>query len=364
MRGGIPWGSCMTSVQRVLVLWLLILVVFGVFCAVYWPVRLHQRSTAPANFMRYAEDLVRDGRNEEAREVLEMGIARMRPPGPEAYARLQATHYSFGDQDAAAKWEPALQFRRAYATQGSRPEERDVALRKAAEAWLALHEVPTPSAAMREAIARCAVDLVAPFGAGRVALDMAPREQLALLAVGGGEFRYDGQVGDTGIGLPAEILVQSGGGEGVHRVAHLYVDGRDYGRRERGMQVVLIAPGTGDVLRWDVFDLFDRPEEAGRLLSWLEGTPKGVIGAFAVFDDGSANMPHALEEALLSFGLERKAMVGAKPSLVGLRFSFAAIGVKGAAPGTALQAWSPEIFDGYHGLPVAVGILHGQEAPE
>jgi hypothetical protein len=354
----------MTSVQRVLVLWLLILVVFGLFCALYWPVRLHQRSTAPANFMRYADELVRDGQNEAAREVLENGIARMRPPGPEAYARLQAMHYSFGDQESAAKWEPALQFRAAYSTSGSRPEERDVALRKAAEGWLALHATPNPSAAMRDAVARCAVDLVAPFGAGRVALEMTPREQLALLAVGDGAFRYDGQVGETGIGLAAEILVQSGGGEGVHRVAHIYINGRDYGRRERGLQVALIAPRTGEILRWDVFDLFDRPAEGDRLLSWLAGTPDGVIGAFAVFDDGSANMTHALEEALLSFGLEREAIVGPKPSLVGLRYSFAAIGVKGAEQGTALQTWSPHEFDGHFGLPVAAGILGGKEARE
>ena len=354
----------MTSVQRVLVLWLIILVVFGLFCAVYWPVRAHQRNAAPANFMQYAEDLTKAGRGQEAREVLEKGIIQLRPPGPEAYARLQATCYSFGDEQRAAKWEPALQFRTAYATPGSRPEERDAALRKAAGAWLALHSPPEPSAVMRPVIERSAVDLVAPFGAGRVPLDMTPREQLALLAVSGGDFSFHGQVGETGVTIAAEILVQSGGGQGVHRVAHLNVDGRDFGRRERGLQVALIAPNSGEVLRWDVFDLFDRKNEVDRLLAWLRGTPDGVIGAFAIFDDGSVNMTPALEDAMLSFGLTRSALVDTKPALYGLRYGFAAIGVKGATEGSALQAWSPDVFDGYEGLPVAVGVLQGEEAPE
>jgi hypothetical protein len=109
----------------------------------------------------------------------------------------------------------------------------------------------------------------------------------------------------------------------------------------RGMHVVLIEPERGQVTGSSVFDVWRSAAEAERLTRYLQDVLPGTIAAFAVYDDASAHVNPALEEALREFGLERRTLVGRTPALYGRRFSFAAIGVKGAAPGSALQAWSP-----------------------
>ena len=52
-----------------------------------------------------------------------------------------------------------------------------------------------------------------------------------------------------------------------------------------------------------------------------------------------------------------EAMIQRRPRFFGMRYSFAAIGVKGAIPGKAMQAWSPDAYDGKSGHPVACGVI-------
>lgn len=359
----------MNAAKRVGILWLLILATFGVFCAVYFPVRAHQWRNDPANFLAHARDLAESGALREAAGVLEAGIEQMRPPGPEPYAEycavltaLLANEPDAGDAPAwRARLEaahPARLFASTHRLMDRDPLARDQAIAQAAAAYLGNNAVPRLSRVAEAALGRMAVDLVAPLGAGRAVLDMTPAEHLALLDIAGGAFRLDGQIGGTGAATPVDMLVQSGGGQGAQRTAHIFIAGRDYARRERGIHAAVISPDTGEVRRWDVFDLFDEPAAADRLLRFLDAAPDGSIGAFAVFDEGSVNMTRELEEALLGFGLRRATVANRELVLIGLRHSFAAIGVKGAPEGTALQAWSPEEFGGYPGLPVSVGVLH------
>jgi hypothetical protein len=351
----------MRPIARVAVLWLLILVVFGAFCAVYWPVRLHQWKTDPANFIAYADDLIAEGGTEKAAHVLETGIAELRPPGPEAYRMLHRLLTDTGQTGAAKEVTPRLLFAQAYEQRDIEAAKRNELLHRAVSAYFEVNPVPRIPRVLEGALKMFAVNQVQLLGAGGAVLDMPPNEHLALLDIAGGAFSLDGMVGETGVRAPLDILVQSGGGQGVQRVAHIIVGEQDLGRRARGMHAALIAPDSGQVLRHWVFDIYDSPPEVERMIAFLREAPDGVIGAFAVFDDGSVNMTPALEQELLNFGLRRMTRVHREMVLIGLRHSFAAIGVKGAAPGSALQAWAPEEFNGYPGLPVTVGVIHLRE---
>ncbi len=75
-------------------------------------------------------------------------------------------------------------------------------------------------------------------------------------------------------------------------------------------------------------------------------------------------MTEELEAELRAFGLAREANIDRRSAILGLRYSFAAIGVKGAREGAALQAWSPEAFQGRDGHPVVCGVLRAGQEPE
>ncbi len=147
----------------------------------------------------------------------------------------------------------------------------------------------------------------------------------------------------------------------ARRNAQIMVGNRVYGDRQRGMHVVLLDRTTSAVLQTGVFDLWENATEAKRMRHFLEDAPTGCIGLFAVCDDGSAFLTAALEQALFGFGLDRLALDGREQVMLGLRYSFAAIGVKGAARGTAMQSWSPEKFKGYRGHPVLCAVFQGEE---
>lgn len=140
-------------------------------------------------------------------------------------------------------------------------------------------------------------------------------------------------------------------------MAHIFLHNRDYGGAERGMHVALIDPVTGEPTQLGVFDIWAAPENADRMARMLNAAPNGTVGAFAVYDDASANMTDALEDALRSFGFLPETILQRRPRFYGLRYSYAAIGVKGAIPGQAMQAWSPDEFDGRPGHPVACMVL-------
>ncbi|MFP4502466.1 MAG: interleukin-like EMT inducer domain-containing protein [Candidatus Hydrogenedentota bacterium] len=348
----------MRPILRLGLLWLLVLAVFAGFCAIYWPVRLYQWKTDPANFLVYADELIEEGATGKAVGVLESGIAELHPPGPAAYQKLHALLVGLGRETAARALEPRLFFARAHQAHETHAAMRDKLLARAASAYLDANPAPAFTPPVQQALEMMAVDLVQPLGAHSTIQAMPAAAHFALLNVAGGRFSLDGTVGGTGVAAPADILVQSGGGQGVHRTAHIMVHGQDYARSVRGIHVALIAPDSGHVLRHWAFDVYESPSEAARMTAFLREAPDGVIGAFAVFDDGSVHVTPTLERELRNFGMRRMARDHHEMVLIGLRHSFAAIGVKGAQPGTALQAWTPEEFNGYTGLPVAAGVLH------
>ncbi|HNR32313.1 MAG TPA: interleukin-like EMT inducer domain-containing protein [Candidatus Hydrogenedentes bacterium] len=345
----------MTPFTRIVVLWAVTAACFAAFNAAYWPLNAHRVRTDPANFTAYAQRLEANGRVQDAIAALERGIAAFRPSCAAPYEQLLRLYAQAGDLAAHDALEPTVMFRAAL--ENVDPDRRDAMLRDAARARLQQDKPPGVAPVTAEALQRFAVNLTAVYGAGRAILDMGFEEHFALLSIAGGEFRTDGIIGETGVACPVDILVQSGGGQGVQRAAHIVVNGRDYARRERGIHVVLFDPATAEVLHWDCFDLYDDATAAQRLARLLHRAPEGCIGAFAVFDDGSVNMTEELEIELLRFGLERAALVDRAPALVGLRHSLAAIGVKGAPRSSALQAWAPERFETCDGHPVACGVL-------
>ena len=348
----------MSQTKRIAILWGVVFVAFAAFTAAFWPVRLIQAQRDPANFLEHAQLLYKKGDTQRAVDKLKTGVEEFRPAYPQPYRLLAELASQTGDEQLREWAEVRMLF---YGAQSkSDATIRDADLKRATEIFLRTHGSPELLPHTNAAILRMAVDLTAVFGAGRAVLDMGPAERYALVAIAGGAFRTDGIVGDTGVLSSAEILVQSGGGQGVQRVAHLIVDGRDLTRRERGFHVATLNAPSGQILHWSTFDLFDDVTAADRMAQFLEESPDGCIGAFAVCDDGSVNMTAELEKALVNFGLRLAARVDREPALLGLRYGLAAIGVKGAAPGTALQAWSSEQFNGYAGHPVACGVVRSR----
>ncbi|HEX72759.1 MAG TPA: hypothetical protein ENN65_05555, partial [Candidatus Hydrogenedentes bacterium] len=200
-----------------------------------------------------------------------------------------------------------------------------------------------------------ATRLCAALGASEAAVIMTAAERLALLRIADDALALDGMIGDTGLRSPTDILVQSMGGIGGH--AHIFLRGRDYGGPSRGMYLALIDPQSGQVTQAGVFDLWESEDEAGRMVRFLRNAPGGVIAAFAVADDASVYLTPDVEAELLAFGLERRTVIRRAPAFYGLRHAFAAIGVKGAARGAVLQAWSPEPWDACPARPATCGVI-------
>ncbi len=345
----------MTPFRRVAILWIIVLAVFAAFAAVWQPVHHYQVLHDPANFIALAESLEATD-PARARAALQTGITRFRPPVARPYARL-AAQGERGPVAHLAEFYTALQ-----APPSSRIEAIANAGRNAFDAVV----LPAPSKDAQQYMNTCFATLGRNLRFGDAADDFTFRQKAGLLWLTGGGGIAMGEIGTTGVQCPVDIFVFSAGGTGGTQGAHLLLRGRDYAKHRRGLHAAIIDPLIGQVVQLGTFDLWDDLEEAMRMLEFLDGAPAGSIGAFTVSDDASLNMTPALETALAGFGLERQAWVDRTPRFFGLRYSFAAIGVKGAAEGTALQAWSPAEFelDGrrYPGHPVVVGILAREDS--
>jgi hypothetical protein len=355
-------GNTISPAMRVALLWLLVAAVFLVFNVLYWPVHLRQRALAPENMVAYAEELREAGQTRFAAEYLARGIRQYRPPLPEAYELLADCLRDLESPEAAAGLAPQIAFHRAWVQ--AAPQARIEGFREAIGVDLAAWPLAAPEASAAPLIRAAAGSFAAMLGAAAMAETLTLEEGLALMRLSGGAIRMDGFIGETGVRSPGTILVQSWGGMETGRSAHIWLRGRDFGGSKRGFHVALIDGQTGQVFNLGLFDIWEAPEEAARMAAFLREAPPGSIGAFAVCDDASVHLSPALESEMLGFGLEKQAVIKGRPALLGLRYSFAALGVKGAAPGTALQAWSPESFAGIPGHPVACGVVHeGEDLP-
>lgn len=347
-----------SDLKRLGLLWALVLLVFLVFNALYWPVHLRQRDLDPASFRTLAKRQHAQGQVLEAIDSLRKGIDAHHPPLPEPYAQLQAWQREAGHTAAADALTPVIAFYEALVHADAE------ALKRAVDTGLAARmPVPPLSPETAQQVRTMANELGTTLGL-REAVHVLPVEsQFALLQIAGGAVSTNGAVGKTGVQLPFDLLVQSPGGNRVRRMAHLYLNNHDYGGEERGFHTLLIEPDTGQVAQLGVFDIWLSDDEADRMVRVLRSVPEGTIGAFAVLGDASINLNEDLEAALREFGFLPEAMLLRRPKFFGLRFSFAAIGVKGAIPGTAMQAWSPDVYENAFGHPVACMVVRPAGVP-
>lgn len=118
-------------------------------------------------------------------------------------------------------------------------------------------------------------------------------------------------------------------------------------RNGRGYNLVALDP-AGRILGIETFDTFFDPSAAGRLATWVHALPAGTILAGAVRDEASGRLDGVAVRALRT--------VGVRGDLRGrFRESHAFVGVKGAAPGTALEGARPRP------IALAVGETHPVE---
>ena len=342
--------------KAVAVLWLLAGAAFGLFCAAYWPIHLHQRWSAPANFLERATYLHAQGRVEEAVAGLALGIHRHRPPFAEPYQKLHRWLEERGLPEEAADTAP---FARFYKALEAPPPKRMAVMRSAVSLCLERFPMPVSAAAAAPYARIAAVGLARGFGldAEETVAAWPVREQLALCLLAGDAFSRNGVIGDTGVRSPVNILAVSEGCPDRVPRAHILLRGEDYASGRRGFDVALVNAESGQVFQLGHFDVYESESEAVRMAGFLRGAPAGCIGVFTVLDDASASMTPALIDELRRFGLAREANIERRSAIVGLRYSFAGIGVKGAREGAALQAWSPDAFRGHEGHPVACGVI-------
>ena len=136
------------------------------------------------------------------------------------------------------------------------------------------------------------------------------------------------------------IVVQSAGEE-VGDFAHIYIGGRDVALNERGYNIAVLER-TG-ALRVAVFDTHLDPAAAHQLVHFLAQVPQDTLVVVAVADEASMRLDEAGVNALRT--------LGATGDLRGrFRWSHAIIGLKGGAPGTALEA-----MDGLRPVTLALG---------
>ncbi|MGD2206242.1 MAG: interleukin-like EMT inducer domain-containing protein [Anaerolineae bacterium] len=150
----------------------------------------------------------------------------------------------------------------------------------------------------------------------------------------------DGVIGGTGIRAPAPIEVNSGGPADFAyiTIGDANADETEDGSVHRpGYNIAIIDPKTGKLLDRRGFDttVGGNELEAAALANYVEKVPEGQIVLAAMQGDGTA---HLTDAAIAAFRA-----VGGQADLKGTTgWSHAIVGVKGGAPGTALEAAGPD----------------------
>jgi hypothetical protein len=146
-----------------------------------------------------------------------------------------------------------------------------------------------------------------------------------------------GAIGATGIQAPVAIEVNSGGPAGFAYITIGEGDGSEDGSEHRaGYNVAVIDSQTGRLLLSKGFDTTPggNDAEATALADFIAAVPQGQIVAVALQADGAARLNEATVGALHSIG-------GQADPRGTSGWSHALVGVKGAAPGTALEVAGP-----------------------
>jgi hypothetical protein len=128
------------------------------------------------------------------------------------------------------------------------------------------------------------------------------------------------------------VVVFSGSKNGSLMGAYIILGGRQVCRNERGYNLAVIDPGSGDLISTATFDTHWFGEEASsRMAAFIEEIPDGRLVVGAISDEGTQHLTEQGVAALESVGCALK--------LSGqFRMAHAFIGIKGFPPGTALEA--------------------------
>ncbi|MFQ6014949.1 MAG: interleukin-like EMT inducer domain-containing protein [Anaerolineae bacterium] len=139
----------------------------------------------------------------------------------------------------------------------------------------------------------------------------------------------DFSIGQTGLRSPVDITVNSAGLT-AGNFAYITVDGKEASTHRRGYNLAVIDPQSGHILDKRGFDTWANQYESQAMAQFMADIPQGYIVVVAVKEDGAKSLTQEGVEALRS--------IGAQEDLRGTEYrSHAIIGVKGAAPGTALE---------------------------
>jgi hypothetical protein len=147
-----------------------------------------------------------------------------------------------------------------------------------------------------------------------------------------------GRIGGTGVQAPLAIEVNSGGPGDFAYIAVGEGHGTKDGSVHRpGYNVVVIDPQSGALLARQGFDTTPGGGdlEAAALADFVAAVPAGQIVAVAMQGDGASRLNADAVAALHTIGGEADPRGSSG-------WSHAIVGVKGAAPGTALEAAGPD----------------------
>jgi hypothetical protein len=140
------------------------------------------------------------------------------------------------------------------------------------------------------------------------------------------------RIGTTGRTSPGDLRVLSAG-QPQGSAGSVELNGIELSPDRRGYNLVALDE-QGQVRGAAVFDTFFQADAADRLAAWVAGLPAGTIVAGAVRDEASGRLTEGAVRALGTLGV--------RGDLRGrFREAHAFVGVKGAAPGTALEGLGP-----------------------
>jgi hypothetical protein len=152
------------------------------------------------------------------------------------------------------------------------------------------------------------------------------------------------RIGTTGVLAPGDLTVRSAGQPWGDRAA-IALNDVELAPGRRGYNLVALAP-DGAVREAAAFDTFAEPGAGAKLAEWVAALPAETVVAGAVRDEASGRLDAAAVGALRTLGVAG--------DLRGrLRESHAFVGVKGAPPGSALEAFGPRAVEIVVGRPEA-----------
>jgi len=132
------------------------------------------------------------------------------------------------------------------------------------------------------------------------------------------------EIGTTGVQLAADVTITADRFRSV-----IVVNGRIF-RPDPGYFLVAIEPASGRVLQTGAFDVSSLADDSGAMAAFIDNLAPGTVVALATESDASASLTADAVVALSSLGMTTDLREQ-------FRLMHAAIGVKGAVPGTALE---------------------------